>query len=231
MSSVLAWHFVGDTLRDGSPIPGDGVKLTYQSTCKLCESGLHASIIPFDALKYAPGNTLCRVLCSGRIIESSDKLVCSERTILQRMDATEMLYFYARMQAIKVIDLWSAPDVVIDYLMTGDESLMDEARGAAIGASMDAIWDPSLMAAGAAARAAARAAGLGADWGAPSVAARAAAIGAARDAARAAAWDAARAAPRDAAGDAACGEVWAAAFDVSACEFNNLVYECFGVES
>ena len=134
--TVRAWHFVGDTLRDGSPIPADGVWLEYKGALKMCESGLHASRHPFDAMKYAPGNTLCIVECSGEIIEDTDKLVCSRRRIIERMDATEMLRYFARMQALSVVHLWDAPDVVLDYLMTGEEEL----RAAALDAALDAAW-------------------------------------------------------------------------------------------
>ena len=49
-----AWHFVGKKLRDGRPIPADGVKLRHTGPVVMCKSGLHASLHPFDALKYAP---------------------------------------------------------------------------------------------------------------------------------------------------------------------------------
>ena len=119
----LAWHFVGDKLRDGSPIPRDGVWLKYDGPLVLCKSGLHASLEPFDALHYAPGNTLCRVEMRGETLHQSDKLVAQERRIIARMDATEMLRYYARMQALSVVHLWDAPDIVLDYLMTGDETI------------------------------------------------------------------------------------------------------------
>jgi hypothetical protein len=197
--TVQAWHFCGDKLRCGSEIPADGVTFTYTGPLVMCESGLHASREPFDALQYAPGPTLCLVNCAGEIVEGDDKLICTERTIIARMDATDLLRYFARMQALSVIHLWEPPDVVLDYLMTGDESIRAAAR--------DAAWDAARDAAGAAARAAARdAAGA-----------------AARDAAGAAAWDAAGAAARDAAWDAARAAAWAAARK----DFNGLVRECF----
>jgi hypothetical protein len=168
MKTAYAWHFIGNTLRDGRPIPRNGTWLKHTGPVKICETGLHASRHPFDALQYAPGNTLCYVECRDVVEEQNDKLVCRERKIIARMDAEPLLRYFSRMQAISVIDLWNAPDVVCDYLMTGDESLKDAAR--------DAAWD--------AARAAARAAA----WSAASAAARAAA----RAAASAAAWDSAK---------------------------------------
>jgi hypothetical protein len=50
-----AWHFVADTLRDGRPVPKDGVWLEHTGYVRMCETGLHASLQPFDALQFAPG--------------------------------------------------------------------------------------------------------------------------------------------------------------------------------
>jgi hypothetical protein len=33
---VLAWHGVGGTLRDGSPVPADGVWLDHKGECEIC---------------------------------------------------------------------------------------------------------------------------------------------------------------------------------------------------
>lgn len=153
---IFAWHFVGDTLRDGRPVPADGVKLVHAGEVIPCGSGLHASIHPFDALRYAPGATLCLVRCGGVIKhhgDPTDKLACSERTIVACMDATEMLRYFARMRALSVAHLWDAPDVVLDYLMTGDESVRAAARAAAKDAARDAARDAAWVAARATARA------------------------------------------------------------------------------
>lgn len=164
--TVLAWHFVGATLRDGRPIPADGEWLEHVGRIKICVQGLHASRRPAHALEYAPGATLCLVECEEIEEEQDDKLVCRRRKIIARMDATEMLWFYARMQAVKALEFCpDPPDVVLDWLMTGDESQRAAAR--------DAAWDAAWAAAWGAARAAA--------WGAAWAAAR----DAARDAARA----------------------------------------------
>ena len=183
-----AWHFVGDTSRGGSPVPADGVLLHFDGRPIPCQQGLHASEHPFDALNFAPGPNLCLVECGGIIVPHGspvDKIVCQERTIIARMDSTPLLRHFARQQALSVVHLWDAPQVVLDYLM-GD----DAARAAA--------WD--------AARAAARAAAWAAAW----AAARAAAWAAAGAAAEDAAWAAARAAAGAAAGDAAGDAAWAA---------------------
>jgi hypothetical protein len=171
----LAFHFVGETLRDGRPIPADGEWLVHDGPVKICESGLHFSYEPFDALQYAPGNTLCLVEVADIVATEEDKGVCRRRKIVARFDAEPILRYFARIQALSVVHLWTEcpPDVVLDFLMTGDESL----RAAAVDAAWAAAWD--------AARAAARTAA----WDAARAAARTAA---AWDAARAAAVDAAR---------------------------------------
>ena len=156
---MRAWHFLyaGNKLRDDRKAPKDGVVLRHAGKLKICESGLHASIRPADALKYAPGPILCLVECGGKIAHQPDKLVCTERTIIARMDVTEMLLYYARMRALSVVHLWDAPDVVLDYLMTGDESIRDAAWAAAWAAARAAAWAAARAAAWDAAWAAARA--------------------------------------------------------------------------
>ena len=214
--SVAAWHFVGDKLRNGQPVPPDGEWLEWTGPLVMCQSGLHASRDPFDALKYAPGNILCRVECAGEIIEDIDKLACSRRKIIERRDATEGLRYFARAEALSVAHLWDPPDVVLEFLMTGDEEL----RSASAAASR-ANW-----AASAAAREASAAARQ-ASWAAS------AASWAARAAASAASWAAsearaARAAAREArAARAAASEAREASAAASRANWNLLVEEAF----
>lgn len=192
--SLLAWHFCGDKLRCGSPIPDDGVTLRHDGDLVMCKMGLHASVNIMDALMYAPGYTICRVRVEGHEEQGhTDKLVCRSRTILWRIDGEQVLRDFARWCALQVIHLWDAPSVVKEYLETGKKELSDAARDAAIDAD------------GAARYAARYAAGAARDaaW----IAAKYVAI----DAARAAAWDAARYAARAAAWTAA----WTAARDAA----------------
>ena len=165
---MIAYHFVGATLRDRRPVPADGEWLVHEGPVTICESGLHASKHPFDALQFAPGATLCMVECEDVVAEQADKLVCRRRKIVKRIDATELLWVASRKYALSVIHMWDAPPIVREYLETGDESK----RAAAWAAAWDAAWDAATAAATAAAWDAAR----NAAW----------------DAARDAAWDAAR---------------------------------------
>ena len=130
---VLAWHFVGETLRDGRHIPDDGEVLEHNGKLAMCESGLHASKRLIDALGYAPGNTLCRVRCFGTILHDNDKLVADRRIILWRIDAEDLLQRFARQCALDVAHLWDMPQIVREYLETGDET-----KRAAAGAAADA---------------------------------------------------------------------------------------------
>ena len=127
---ITAYHFVGAALRDGRAIPPDGEWLTHDGPVIMCWSGLHASRDPFDALTYAPGETLCIVECEDVVREDVDKLVCRRRRIIKRAGATTMLREFARAQALDVAHLWDCPPVVRQYLETGDESLMAAARAA-----------------------------------------------------------------------------------------------------
>lgn len=181
--TIKSWHFVADTLRDGRPVPKDGVWLRHEGRIKICESGLHASLRPWNALKYAPGATLCYVECRGDVRQQSDKLACRERRIIMRADVTETLRYFARMQALSAINLRPSapPDVVLDYLMTGDESLRHALRAAANTAAWDAAWDATWDASRAAASVASRAAARGAANTAASVAAIASLVASAAD--------------------------------------------------
>jgi hypothetical protein len=172
---VYGWHFLyeGHLLRTGEKAPRDGVWLEVPGKPNLCERGLHGSVQPFDALSHAPGPILTLCEFGGEMAHDTDKLVAQRRKILARMDATEMLRYFARTQAMSVGHLLGdVPDVVAEFLMTGDESIRDAARAAA--------WD------------AARAAAWAAAWDAAWAAVWDAAWAAARAAAWAAAWDAAR---------------------------------------
>src|ERR1035437_6892805 len=103
--TIQAWHFVGATLRDGSPIPADGVTLHHDGPLKLCAAGFHASARLIDAVYFVPAQPLCRVELGGKILMDTDKMVAATRTILWRIDATELLRVFARQCALHVAHL------------------------------------------------------------------------------------------------------------------------------
>ena len=149
--SIEAWHFLTNDKRFGfgdGNIAAPGYVYSVEGPIKLCKWGLHASELAIDALQYAPGAMIGRVVLSGKIIRGDDKLVATHREYLWIADAEETLRNFARWSALQVIHLWDAPDVVRRYLESGDESL----RAAARDAARDAAWAAARDAARAAAR-------------------------------------------------------------------------------
>lgn len=168
----IAYHFTGDALRDGRPVPAIGEWLEHDGHMIICKSGLHASEHPFDALRYAPGHMLHLVECDDIGKEQGDKFVCRRRKIIKSINAESMLREFARKQALSVVHLWDAPDVMVKYLNTGDESLRHDAKIYDLYA-----WDSQ---AGNLAREAAMSATMDAEWAAARNAAREAALSATR---------------------------------------------------
>ena len=218
------YHFTGNKLRDGRDIPPVGKWLAHDGEIKMCYSGLHASPTAFQALEYAPGEILHKVYLRGELQEDSNKIVGRERRIIATIDASNILRHFARKVALDVAHLWDPPQLLIDYLKTGDESTRIAARDAARTATwasaqtaaQDIVWTAAQTAARGAARAAA--------WGAAGAAAGAAAGDAARGATWAAAWTAAGAA----AGDAARWR-WTAAQDAAWAKYGAMLNEMVDV--
>ena len=141
--SELAWHFLSADRRVahlGTPAHV-GLTLRHDWPLVLCSSGLHASVRALDALRYAPGPVACLVECGGETLHGEDKLVCRKRTIVAMRDATEVLRAFARECALDVIHLWNAPEVVRQWLETGDERFRDAAWAAAWAVASAAAWD------------------------------------------------------------------------------------------
>ncbi len=167
---MKAWWF-----SNGKTLPhGDNRRVKIGRTHKVkgeiipCENGLHASVRPGDALSYAPGNIIWRVDIGGDVAEGLDKLCGSERTYLAGgVDASEVLQKFARLCALDVIHLWDAPEIVVRYLKTGNESI----RGAAYNAAYNAAYSAASNAASRAASRAASSAAHSAAHGAASMAA------------------------------------------------------------
>jgi len=136
---MRGYHFVGDTLRDGRPVPADGEWLMHVGRIIPCKSGLHASEHPFDALRYAPGAILCRVELEEDLVSHSrpiDKWVGRRRRIVARIDADYLLRRFAADQALHVAHLWEMPEIVRNYLTTLDK----RKRAASMAASEAASW-------------------------------------------------------------------------------------------
>jgi len=209
-TEIEAWHFLPSDRRlmyEPHTFVYPGVTLKTEQPPVLCECGFHASRRLIDALYYAPGPMLCRVKIGGKIIEDYDKLVGTERTVLWMANADEMLFQFAQFQALSIIDKWDAPEVVKQFLKTGNPLLRSAAWSAASSAIESTAWSAAWNAARSAARSAARitawSAADSAAWSAAWSAAESAASSAIKSAAWSAAWNAARSAASSAAKNAA----------------------------
>lgn len=133
MSAKHYYHFTNGKLRNGDPVPPIGEWIEVAGKITPCVRGLHASEHPFDALTYAPGTHLHLVELDGLIIPHGnpvDKVVAQRRKIVATIHAETLCRDFARRAAIDVLPLWDAPEVVKQYLETGDEKLRDAALDA-----------------------------------------------------------------------------------------------------
>ena len=170
----IAFHFLNAdwTTSSGGLLVKIGEPLVHRGELLACHSGLHASTRAIDALSYARGPVVTLVECEN-IVDHGDKFVCRKRTALWGYDCTDELWTFARLAALEALPLWpDAPDVVREFMETGNEDLRAAANDAACDAANDAANDAARDAAWAAARAAARAAA----WDAARDAARAASL-------------------------------------------------------
>ena len=186
---IRAYWFGDNTLPngDGRPVAIGTTHTVEPDRVEPCVYGLHASEHPFDALQYAHCATLWQVELGGVIKahgDPVDKLACSERTYLARIDAEPVLRAFARWCALRVAHLWDMPVEVRRYLETGDEAFRAGAEHLASAAASAAARAAARAAAMAAASAAARDASAAA-MAAARAAAMAAAMAAARDEQRA----------------------------------------------
>ena len=182
--SFRCWHFAGDTLRDGSPLPGEGVALPEIENIEPCVRGYHGATRAIDALRYAPGAWVARVKLTGTIVEHGDpvdKICASKRVgLTDYINCEDLLRSFACQCALDVAHLWDMPEIVREYLTTQDPEIRDVARATAWDSAWDSAGDAAWEAAWEAARDAAWTAAGAATWDA--------AWAAAGDVARAAAW-------------------------------------------
>jgi len=126
---MKAWHFDNGSLRGGREIVL-GEKIVHVGDLKMCSEGLHSSKKLLDALCYATGPYVSRVHCGGRIIRAKDKMVCSERTHIWRIDVSNVLHRFARSCALDVARSNSSEEI-LRYLVSGEEKYRKAAVRAA----------------------------------------------------------------------------------------------------
>ena len=90
-----------------------------------CESWLHASPTPWDALGYASGPVLWEVEILGDVVPRGDpitKFSARSRKYVRCVDLTSILRRFAAERALLAAHLWHISDIVREYIQ-------DEARG------------------------------------------------------------------------------------------------------
>ena len=186
-SKKVRAYWFGDKLKYGDGrVPRVGITHEVKGTPRLCEHGLHASVHPADALEYAETSSLWLVELSGSVVHGLDKAAANRRKYIKKIDATKVLYAYARWCASRVLKNWEVdpPMVVVEYLRTGDKKLMSAAWSAAESAAWSAAESAAKSAAWSAAESAAWSAARSAAWSAAKSAAWSAAESAAESAER-----------------------------------------------
>ena len=91
---ILAWWIAPDDMLmshgDGRPVVM-GETVTVEPPLELCKRGLHASLLPLDALAYRKGRNVVRVELSGEMLCGTDKLCAQHRKHLWVVDAQKLL--------------------------------------------------------------------------------------------------------------------------------------------
>jgi len=165
---IKAWWFAAAE-KDGRVLlpHGDGREVKAGETLSVegeivcCSRGLHASVRPLDALKYAQGSVVCRVEVWGDIQKESDKIAGRHRKVLWMADAGV---------ALRIFACDCADEALHRERKAGREpdarswEAVRVARRHAIGKASNEELDAARAAAWAAARAAARAAAWAAAW-------------------------------------------------------------------
>lgn len=82
-----------------------GEALVVEPPVEPCKRGLHASISPLDALRYASGEVVFfRVRLSGVVVEAEGKMAASERTALWSAGGREILEAFVRSAARRALE-------------------------------------------------------------------------------------------------------------------------------
>lgn len=132
---MIGYVYSADKLSGDKLIPPLGEWQEYHGSSSLKFFGLSAHTNHYTALKYAKGHLLHKVELAGEIYKESNSIFAERRRFVATIDVTELMYEFARGCAWGVIDQWGAPEVVLEYLESGEEFWRLEARAEANKAS------------------------------------------------------------------------------------------------
>lgn len=131
---IRAWRFQ----RHDDPSIPDGEWWPDWEPKDEWERGKHASVRgylaaaePWDAITVARGSILELVDADDVVGTQAWRIYAKRLRVVRRMDVFDLSRAFERWCALRVIDKWDAPDVVRDYLTTGDESIRAAASRAA----------------------------------------------------------------------------------------------------
>lgn len=136
-----------------TPVDGEWFTHFREPALDVVERGPHMHDRLIDALRRGPtepGAMIARfeVERSAKVARArtTASIASEKRRVIWRLDgetSDRVLTEYARWCAEQVLHLWDAPQVVRDWLATGDENLIDAARAAAREAHRAEAWDSS----------------------------------------------------------------------------------------
>lgn len=148
------WHFVKADRTLGYDAESLTVEAGYiysigkNETPRLCFCGMHGSIRPIDALKYAPGPVACLVDVYGDVKIDADKLVGRHRHVLAVVDATILLHRFVCwcVRNTPLSDGRTVWDLLTDErnrraVETKERWIDGKATDGELAAARDAAWD------------------------------------------------------------------------------------------
>ena len=158
MTATLAWYFAADNGREtyGRRRKIEvGKRLAVRGTPVPCQYGMHASVLPLDALSQAHGTLVCRVEIGGGIANDGDKIVGQWRHTFAMADASEVLHEFACYCADRALNAeraagrepdsrsWAAVQAKRDWLagLIDDEQLKAASKAAPWEKNLPASWD------------------------------------------------------------------------------------------
>ena len=135
---------------DGTWTPGEWMP-DIEGDLVPCENGYHLCV-DAQVMQWL-GPAIYEAEHNGEIVTCDDKIVVRRCRLLRRLNWNDdVARSFARWCALQVAHLWDVPDIVRQYLETGDEALRAAAWDAARAAAWDAAWAAARAAAWAAAR-------------------------------------------------------------------------------
>lgn len=117
---MIAWYFAPEDRKVGvlDWMVEEGECHVLNGTLDIEKNSFRGSVRAVDALGGGPW--ACIVRLGGETLQYRNTHYALERTYLRVLDATDVLNQFARDRALEVSHLWDMPEIVRQYLTTGD---------------------------------------------------------------------------------------------------------------